>query len=268
MKEKPVSFSVLDAFGGIGIYDLESEEAGKTGEYKSGVALLQNSSLCSVNKEPIINKRVLGSSPQDEGFLPPEDERIFQTYLKIINELNRDSAHLLYPGSPYIISELLRPGDSLIACELHKEDYTILKKNIHYPVHNIDAYNAIKAFLPPKTSRGLVLLDPAFEVKDEFSKIISALKFIRKRFAAGVVMVWYPIKDRHIVQKFYTELKTTGYSEFLKIEFEVDQAELAMNKCGVIIANPPNIMNQLQLMMHFLCDLIYNEKAKSIVELI
>jgi 23S rRNA (adenine2030-N6)-methyltransferase len=244
MKEKPANFSVLDAFGGIGIYDLSSEEAARTGEYKSNIILDGKRHPNEVGNDTI------------------------QTYLQIINDLNRGSTNFLYPGSPYIVSELLRPGDSLIACELHKEDYAILKRNITYPVHNIDAYNAIKAFLPPETPRGLVVLDPAFEVKDEFSKIISALQTIRKRFSAGIVMTWYPIKDQTIVKKFYNDLKNTGYSEFLKVEFEVDHPDLGMNKSGVVIANPPYIYDRLKLMMHFLCNVIYNDKAKYIIELI
>jgi 23S rRNA (adenine2030-N6)-methyltransferase len=260
MKEKPTNFSVLDAFGGLGIYDLSSEEALRTREYSSGIGLLQNPS--SSGKDSRNNLLSMDYWPNSE------NNDIFQIYFQIINDLNKNSSNFLYPGSPYIISELLRGGDSLIACELHKEDYALLKKNITYPVHNIDAYNAIKAFLPPKTTRGLIVLDPAFEVKDEFSKIILAMQIIRKRFLAGIVMIWYPIKDQNIVKKFYNDLKSTGYSEFLKIEFEVEHPDLAMNKCGVVIANPPHIYDRLKLMMHFLCNLIYDDKAKYNIELI
>jgi len=254
MKEKPTPFTVLDAFGGTGVYNLDSEEAEKTGEYRSGIA----HSFTSFSQGDTANN-IASSPPTSTHFL---------SYTKIIGELNINSDRLLYPGSPYIISELLRPGDSLIACELHKEDFITLKQNITYPVHNIDAYNAIKAFLPTNTARGLVFLDPAFEVKDEFSKLIDALKLIRKRFSAGIVMIWYPIKNPNIVQKFYQDVKDTDYAEFLKIEFEIENDMLAMDKCGVLIANPPHINDQLKLMMHFLCDVIYNGKAKSTVELI
>ena len=251
LQEKDKGFTVLDAFAGLGIYDLDSEEAQKNKEYENGIGMLNG----------WIEKN--NSQPCEEGNL---DNNI-SAYLSIIEFLSSPS---LYPGSPYIISSLLRQQDELIASELHPQDYATLKHNMRWDnsaIHHIDGYLAIKAFLPPKNSRGLVLLDSAFEVQNEYLKIIDALKLIKKRFAAGIVMVWYPMKDAKLVQEFYKALKSTDYPEFLKIEFEIDNTELGMNKCGVIITNPPYIQHEIRDMMQLLCDKVYNGAAKMKVEI-
>ena len=241
LQEKDKGFTALDAFAGLGLYDLASEAAQKTKEYENGIGML---------------KKYAGHSTLDT----------IQTYLSIISEL---SSPTLYPGSPYIIAHMLREQDNLIASELHPEDYAHLKYNMRWSdaaIHHIDGYNAIKAFLPPKNPRGFVLLDAAFEVKNEYLKIIDALKLIKKRFAAGVVMIWYPIKDEKLVREFYKSLKDTGYPEFLKIEFEIDTTELGMNKCGVVIANPPYIQNEIKDIMQLLCSDVYKGAAKMKVD--
>jgi len=283
LSEKDKPFTVLDAFAGIGIYDLSSEEAQKTKEYENGIGMLSRYlESC--------HPRVSASKLEDDGIA---SINTISSYLSTIHSLGLPD---LYPGSPYIISQLLREHDELIASELHPQDYAQLKYNMspekNTAIHHMDGYNAIKAFLPPKNPknlRGLVLLDAAFEVKNEYLKIIEALKLIKKRFAAGIVMIWYPIKDSKLVQEFYSTLKETGYPEFLKVEFEIgrhpreggdpDNIELdsrlrgndienGMNKCGVIIANPPYIKDDIENLMRFLCYDIYHGKAKMNVHII
>ena len=283
LQEKDKGFTVLDAFAGIGLYDLESEEAQKTKEYENGIGVLRK---WVENHHPRGHKVELrdlpsSSSPRsgargsqdtrEELLLPHEipdpasrsyagtEDDAISTYLSLA------PSPTLYPGSPYIIASLLRGQDNLIASELHPQDYATLKHNMRMcdaAIHHIDGYNAIKAFLPPKSPRGLVLLDGAFEVRNEYLKIIDALKLIRKRFAAGIVMIWYPIKDVKLVKEFYKDLKGTGYPEFLRVEFEIDDIGLGMNKCGVIIANPPHIKTELEEMMRFLCDDVYGGGAR------
>jgi len=245
-KDKP--FAVLDAFAGLGLYDLASEEALRTKESESGVGALVSHGLdpraSEVSRDPRVkpveNSRAHGMQ------MPP----IITEYLRVTASHNG-----LYPGSPMIAASYLREEDQLIAAELHPADYATLKHNMrrhnNVHVHHIDAYNAIKAFCPPKEKRGLVLLDPAFEVKDEFTKVLDALRLIKKRFSAGVVMVWYPIKDKQLVEKFYKDYREVGYAETLTIEFEVNALE-GMKKCGILIANPPYIEPELREAMDYL----------------
>ncbi|MEY3196657.1 MAG: ComJ [Pseudomonadota bacterium] len=241
LNKKDSTYTILDAFAGIGIYDLSSAESQKTLEYLHGI----NKLLEYKDKK-----------------LPP----VIETYLNLIKNLNENT----YPGSPTIISSTIRNSDKLIASELHPQDYATLKYNMrkfsNTAVHLLDGYNAMKAFLPPQTTRGLVFLDPAFEKTDEFDKLIEALKFIRKRFFAGITMIWYPIKTKKEVEKFYQDLKTTGYPEFIKIEFGIKELSVGMRKCGVLISNPPHIINSLNDSLKFLSDEIYKGNAEVLVE--
>lgn len=242
-KEKP--FAILDAFAGIGLYDLKDERPNKTSEYSKGIALLYDSLR--------------------RGDLP----QLIQQYLEIIKDFNDEGNIEYYPGSPMIIQSLLRSGDRLIASELHKADYLELKQNMrsyNAQLHNLDAYNAIKAFVPPKEKRGLVFIDPAFEVKDEFSKLIASLKQIKTSFLTGLVMIWFPIKDANPVNQFYQKYREIGYKESLLLEFEVGAAsdslaENKMQKFGILIANPPFIKDEITSAMDYLVSEIYKGSA-------
>ncbi len=129
-------------------------------------------------------------------------------------------------------------------------------QNIH--VHHIDAYNAIKAFCPPKEKRGLILLDPAFEVRDEFEKILTSMSMIKQRFTGGMVMLWYPIKDRRLVNEFYKDYEAVGYKETIRIEFEIN-GMVGMNKCGIMISNPPYAELEIREAMEYLAKVMGGE---------
>ncbi|MFV9930305.1 MAG: 23S rRNA (adenine(2030)-N(6))-methyltransferase RlmJ [Rickettsia endosymbiont of Haemaphysalis japonica] len=219
-KEKP--FAVLDAFAGLGLYDLNSEAASKTLESDTG-----------------INKLLQATDP-----IP----QLLQTFLNIINIAGKSH----YPGSPFIIKQLLRPNDRLMACELHPSDYLSLKKLLPNDTHNIDAYNAIKALLPFKENRGLILLDPPFEVKNEFQKLLEALKKIKLRVLNNTVLIWYPIKDLSLVCDFYYNYKNIGFKETMIIEYELLNSDKNMVKCGLILINPPNIRGELEKLTEYL----------------
>jgi len=257
-KEKP--FAVLDAFAGLGLYDLNSEAASKTLESDTG-----------------INKLLQATDHIPE---------LLTAFLNVVNLAGKN----YYPGSPFIIKSLLRPQDRLIACELHPSDYLSLKKlfsnNIqlnsesfrqdefkgepaerikirehrrnlqnslvssflNYAVHNIDAYKAIKAFLPFKENRGLIFLDPPFEVKNEFQKLLEALKKIKLRILNNTVLIWYPMKDLSLVRDFYHNYKNIGFKETMIIEYEL----LYSDKNMVMLINPPNIKEELERLTDYL----------------
>ena len=104
-----------------------------------------------------------------------------------------------YPGSPRLVRAALRPGDRLVACELHPQDALALKREFAgdqaVEVRQADGYQALKAMLPPPERRGLVLIDPPFEATDEFEKLARAVRQALRRFATGCYAIWYPIKD-------------------------------------------------------------------------
>ncbi|HJD55408.1 MAG TPA: 23S rRNA (adenine(2030)-N(6))-methyltransferase RlmJ [Rickettsia endosymbiont of Pyrocoelia pectoralis] len=216
-KEKP--FAVLDAFAGIGLYDLSSTAASKTLESDTGINKLLDYIVKSFDYIPVL----------------------LQTFFNIKNLAGENH----YPGSPFIITKLLRPQDRLIACELHPSDYLSLKTLIPSNAHNIDAYNAIKAFLPFQEKRGLIFLDPPFEVKNEFQKLLTALKQIKSSALNNSVLIWYPIKDLSLVRDFYHNYKNIGFKETFIIEYELLYSDKNMVKCGLMLINPPNIRKEL-----------------------
>lgn len=219
-KEKP--FAVLDAFAGIGLYDLSSIAASKTLEYNNGIGKL----LTTTDSTP----------------------ELLKIFLSVINSVGQNH----YPGSPFIISKLLRPQDRLIACELHPEDYLSLKKLLPNNTQYINAYNAIKAFLPFNEKRGLIFLDPPFEVKNEFQKLLTALKKIKSSALNNSVLIWYPIKDLVLVRDFYHNYKNIGFKETFIIEYELLYSDKNMIKCGLMLINPPNIRKELEELTEYL----------------
>ena len=211
LARKPAGFCVLDTHAGCGQYDLSSEEAQKTGEWKSGIGRLLDS-----------------------------EDPALQDYLSAVRDLG------LYPGSPALARHALRSQDQLVACELHPEDVRPLRRlfrdDPQVSIHHRNGYEALRALLPPKDlKRGLVLIDPPFEKLDDFTQCAEAISLIRNRFRAGIVAVWYPIKHRTPVRAFYNALKDAGIRDILACEFllrpTLDPSRL--NGCGMLVVNAP-----------------------------
>jgi 23S rRNA (adenine2030-N6)-methyltransferase len=226
LKAKDAPFCVIDTHAGIGRYDLSSVEAQKTGEFRSGVL-------------PLLTA--------DPARLPAE----LAPYLRVVRDMNRDmkkgsdAALRWYPGSPRLALDLLRPQDRLVLLELHPEDAATLASlfagDKRVKVHNADGYVALKAFLPPKERRGLVLVDPPFERKDEFARLARGLGHAHRRWANGHYVLWYPIKRRRPVAEFHDALKASGIARILVAEFLLRPATdpERLNGCGLVLVNPP-----------------------------
>jgi 23S rRNA (adenine2030-N6)-methyltransferase len=210
MQRKDKPFLVLDTHAGIGRYDLSGGPAEKTGEWREGIG------------------RVLAVRPP-----------ALLDYIGLVERLG------LYPGSPAIAAAMLRPGDRLVACELHEEDAGFLKAAFageqSIAVHRRDGYEALKAFLPPPEKRALVLIDPPFERTDEFDVMARQLAAAWQRFRTGVYVAWYPVKHRAPVRAFWEAIKLAGVRDVIAVEFlrraALDPARL--NGCGLLIINPP-----------------------------
>lgn len=215
LQEKPTPFFILDTHAGIGSYDLRHEAAQKTLEHTTGIYELLKQNL------------------------EPE----FLEYMKIVASINSKGAAELYPGSPYICQHNLREGDRLVLSELHPSDFDILKENFggdkQITIFKQDGYATMKALLPPKEKRGLIFIDPPFENPDEFNNIVGALDEGIKRFAHGMYAVWYPIKDRKLVKKFYSQVSKLPISKSLVIEIHANEAILNLSSCGMLVINPP-----------------------------
>jgi 23S rRNA (adenine2030-N6)-methyltransferase len=211
-KDKPIV--MIDAHGGCGLYDLKQDNAQKTREYIHGISKIMDMDAV------------------------PDDLAIYRRHI------TKDWKKLHYPGSPLIAARMLRPHDRLIANELHPEDILSLKANLggfsNARVTQMDAYEVLRAQLPPPERRGLVLIDPPFEKKDEFQTLCKQMKEWKKRWADGVYLVWYPIKAHLPIAEFHDALKIWGEDCFIwEILLHPPQQPETLNGCGLVIINPP-----------------------------
>jgi len=211
---KPQPFAVLDTHAGIGVYDLESDEAQRSPEWREGVGRIFG--------------RTLDSAP---------------AYSRIVEALNPGGLKT-YPGSPEIVRAMLRQDDRLAACELHPEDVRTLKRRYRddprIAVHQRDGYEAMGALLPPPERRGLVLIDPPFEQTDETQRLVDALTAGLKRWPTGVFMAWYPIKDRKISAALSAAAVGGPFPKTLRAEFSPFLwEENGLPGSGLLICNAP-----------------------------
>jgi 23S rRNA (adenine2030-N6)-methyltransferase len=215
LQRKDGGLCLLDAHGGAGAYALDSEEAAKTGEWERGIGRLM---AC-------------------EG--PPPD---LQLYLDAVRP---DLGAQRYPGSPLIMARALRPQDRLIAAELHEPTcealHAVLKPFKSARVLHMDAYECVRANIPPKERRGLVLIDPPFELKDEFQTLIRQMREWYKRWATGVFVLWYPIKAHLPVAELKDAARALGMRRTWAAEALVlpRESQESLNGCGLIVFNAP-----------------------------
>jgi len=218
LKQKDKAFFVLDTHAGTGFYDLSAEEAQKTKEADHGIAKIWS----------------------EEG-QPEAVER----YLAIVRKFNDDGVLRRYPGSPKITQSLLRNKDRLAVNELHPEDVLKLRKvmgdDARVSVGSMDGYTAMKALLPPEERRGLVLIDPPFEVINEFDLMVKALEAGHKRWATGMYAFWYPIKGLTTLRRFHKDMEATGIPKIAAADFLLRPATDPdqLNGCGMLLVNAP-----------------------------
>lgn len=211
VKEPP--FCVIDTHAGSGVYRLEAP-----GEFERGIGRLW---------------------PERAAWPGLVD------YFAVIERLNPDGRLRFYPGSPFIIRDFLRPRDRAVLLELHPQEVADLKANLGsgaggIGVHHTDAWSGLKGFVPPQENRGLVLIDPPYEQKDEFQRIAQALTRALKHWRNGIYLAWYPIKGRRPLEPFYAALRALGAAasavEFITLPLDVEQR---LNGSGLVLINPP-----------------------------
>ncbi len=224
LKRKEAPFRVIDTHAGTGRYALTSPEASKTGEWQGGIG------------------RLLGPGAEP---LPPRVAQLLEPYLDVVRRENAGDALAVYPGSPAVALGLLRPQDTLIANELHPEDRLLLEAAIggdrRAKAMALDAWVALKALLPPKERRGVVLIDPPFEERDELERLATGLEQGLQRFATGVYIAWYPIKDPKPVARFHAALAALAIPRSLRVELMLERPvdPDRLNGCGLVVVNPP-----------------------------
>ncbi len=216
--KKDNAFSCIDTHSGPGDYILNGNYALKNKEFENGITQLwQRTDL-------------------------PED---LNTYVKLIKKFNNTDNLLRYPGSPLITQQFLRSKDQLSLYELHSTEIELLKSAVNKDkrIHAFHADGLISAIglLPPKQHRGLVFIDPSYEIKSDYDLVTKSLIQMHKRFATGIFALWYPVIDRKRNQNLEKTLKTSGMNNIQLFELGIkeDSPEHGMTASGMIIINPP-----------------------------
>ncbi len=242
LMRKEAAFRVIDTHAGVGLYDLLGDEAGRTGEWREGIARLMAAEL----PEPVA------------GLVAP--------YLAAVAAQNPDGQLRHYPGSPFITRHMLRDQDRLMALELHPADAEALRENfagdIQTRVTQLDGWAAIGTHLPPKEKRGLVLVDPPFEVKGEFERMTQALVKAHARWPGGTYAFWYPIKDPRDVQSYAKALRATSIAKILRLELTIrlPSTPPRLHGTGMVVVNPPFVLEEeMRTLLPILAGLLADE---------
>ena len=224
-KEKP--FFYMETHSGAGRYDLRAPQARKNREFDSGIGRIWGgpSALAPVGDYLAAVAAVNGSAAGRS--LPP-----------------------YYPGSPRIARHFLRPGDRMVLAELHSNEVRNLQREFagdaQVQVVHEDGYGLLKSRLPPQERRGMVLIDPAYEVKDEASRLVAAVREGHRRWATGVYAIWYPIQQEGPASYLKRELRNAGIPKVLLLELCIEDERVSqrLNGTGMLIVNPPWPMAQ------------------------
>ena len=226
LQDKQAAFRVIDIHAGAGLYDLTSEEARRGGEWLTGIARIMQARF----SEPTA--------------------QLVKLYLDIVRAFNPQAELNAYPGSLLIARALLRPQDRLTACEIEpgarKRLIDALRRDVQARVVDLDGWVALPAFVPPNERRGLVLIDPPYEAKDEFERLAKGFRLAFDKWPTGSYLIWYPAKSRratdqlaHDVARAAASVKPAG--KCLRLEFSVapQETDSALTSSGLLMVNPP-----------------------------
>ena len=220
LQQKPGALTLIDTHAGCGLYDLEADQSQRTGEAAQGVL------RAFADADPLLDD-----------------------YRAAVLAVNAGVEPRLYPGSPSFLAQLLRPQDVLILNEKHPDDaYTLrgVMRDTPAAVHERDAYELWLAMVPTRTARGVVIVDPPYELPDERARITATLATAHRKWAHGVTVIWYPLKDRAVHSRWKEQLRKLGIPKFLQIEhwlYDDDQPG-TYNGAGLYIVNPPYAFTQ------------------------
>ena len=218
MNQKDKPYWVIDTHAGAGMYSLASDYANTKSEYLDGIA------------------RLWGSE---------ELPSVLREYMILIQSCNNKGDWSLYPGSPEIIRRTIRADDRMRLFELHPTDFDILQENFEgdrqVKLFKGDGFASLKALLPPPTRRAVIFMDPPYEIKTDYSKVVRALEEGLARFAEGVYIIWYPIltSGHHIrMVEALQNLSDKRLNITMTVQ-EPDAKGFGMLGSGLFIINPP-----------------------------
>ena len=244
-KDKP--YWMIDTHAGAGLYALDQGYAVKNAEYMSGIARLM----------------------QRDDLPAPLAE-----YVALVRGLNPDGELKIYPGSPWIAMQVLRPQDQLRMFELHPTDSKVLHDNFasagrRVKIEVTDGFAGLKALLPPAPRRALVLIDPPYEEKQDYQRVPATLKDALKRFEIGAYAVWYPLLQRHESQHFAESMKRLPAKSWLNVSLTVNHPSadgFGMHGSGMFVLNPPwTLLTTLKTVMPYLVKVLGQDAGASYI---
>ena len=214
-KDKP--YWVVDTHAGAGMYSLDGKYAQRNAEFEQGISKLYAREDC-----------------------PP----LVADYVSIVKGANVDRL-IYYPGSPVVSAAVIRPGDKQRLFELHPSDFTMLEehfaKNRSVTTQHSNGFAGLKAMLPPPTRRAVTLIDPSYEIKEDYDQVFNALKDCLLRFSQGTYLIWYPILNRPEWRRMVERLQRLDVN-WLNASLTVAQTDaegFGMEGSGMFIVNPP-----------------------------
>lgn len=246
MTRKEKGFSYIDSHSGAGMYQLQKEYAQKTGEYKNGIA------------------KLLGRTDTPESLVE---------YIDQIKALNANNELSLYPGSPGFARNFLRRQDSAHLYELHPTDIeyltTFCERWRKARVNQTDGYKGVLANLPPATRRAVILIDPPYELKEDYQKAVATIVDGYKRFTSGTYILWYPVVTRDYINSMEQQFLKSHTKNVLQVEFKLspDTQTYGMTGTGLFIVNPPwQLMDQLTEILPYLKETLGTNESSFLLQ--
>jgi 23S rRNA (adenine2030-N6)-methyltransferase len=225
-KESPFRF--IDTHAGAGRYDLKSEAAKRSPEWREGIA------------------RVLNARP------PAAVAELMRPYLQAVGPFDAEGCPLFYPGSPAIAQSLMRAQDRIALCEANPEErealIAALGRDGRLSIVGTDGYVALNAYLPPKERRGIVLIDPPFEAPDEATAVEGALERALRKWPNGTYIAWRPIRETRADARFLNSVAALGVPNILRLELDVGPGQIGahgqepLRRAGLLVVNPPHTL--------------------------
>ena len=225
-KESPFRF--IDTHAGAGRFDLASAEAKRSPEWREGIA------------------RILTGRP------PAQVAELLRPYLEAVGPHDAEGRPFSYPGSPAIAQTLMRAPDRITLCEANPDErealIAALGRDGRLSIVGTDGYVALKAYLPPKERRGIVLIDPPFEAPDEAVAVERALERALGKWPAGTFIAWRPIREAQADSRFLNSIAALGAPNILRLELDVGYApagahgQQPLARAGLLVVNPPHTL--------------------------
>jgi len=240
-KEKPLLF--VDTHAGAGSYSLDDGFAARNAEYTSGITRLW----------------------QRQDLPPPIED-----YVALVGGFNTDGVLRRYPGSPRVAASALRAHDRLRLFELHSTESTVLRDEFadeprRVRVDASDGFAGLAAALPPVSRRGLTLIDPSYEMADDYRAVVKALRTAMERFATGTCAVWYPMLARRESQELPARLVRAAGSDYLHVALQVRAPaadRFGLHGSGLVVVNPPwKAPAEIEAVLPFLVDALAQDDA-------